>query len=478
MPPVAAASIFLTGILGLFVLDRNEVTQGSKVLWIPTAWFFFCLSRSFSLWVGLGSVETAAQQASVYMNGNPVDRVVYISIEVMALLVVISRRQRVYAILTSNWAIDLFFLYAGFSILWSDYPLVTFRHWIKGVGDLMMVLIILSEPDIPAAVRSMVTRLGFVLLPLSLLFIRYFPDIGRVYIPGGLPQAVGVTSQKNGLGELCDCIGLGLLWCFRDAYSRQKSRGRRGRLIALGTVLAIVVWLLWMCNSMTSIAALSMASSVMFLSARPAFRRKPAALHLLVAGVLGLSIYALFLQNSGSLVGELGRDPSLTGRTEIWKLVLSMPANRLVGTGYESFWVGPRLQKVWDTFQGIRIMEAHNGYVEILITLGWIGIVLLGLLIMIGYRNVIRDYRHNPDVGSLRIAWFLAALITAFTEAAFRMECPCWLVFLLAATAAPWSGSVSRRIRVRPAGASQAHLNVAEGDHVIADVKSKVQTVI
>src|SRR2546428_3149771 len=43
----------------------------------------------------------------------------------------------------------------------------------------------------------------------------------------------------------------------------------------------------------------------------------------------------------------MGRGPTLTGRTQIWHLVLSMTTNPLLGTGFESFWLGPRLQKIW-----------------------------------------------------------------------------------------------------------------------------------
>ncbi len=44
--------------------------------------------------------------------------------------------------------IGLFFLYAALSMAWSDYPFVTLKHWIKGIGDVMMVLIVLTEPNI------------------------------------------------------------------------------------------------------------------------------------------------------------------------------------------------------------------------------------------------------------------------------------------------------------------------------------------
>jgi len=166
----------------------------------------------------------------------------------------------------------------------------------------------------------------------------------------------------------------------------------------------------------------------------------------MVACVLVCTIYALFFQSSGDLIQSLGRNPTLTGRTDIWELVLSMPSNRALGVGYESFWLGPRLQKIWDTIPGLRLNESHNGYIEVLITVGWIGMGLLLCVVAMGYRNAIAHYRRDPYAGALRIAWFIAPLITGFTEAAFRVMGVPWIIFLLATTNCRW-GTARQSVR-------------------------------
>ena len=454
-----ATIIFAIGIAGLFFFDRDKNVRVSKALWIPTLWLFFCLSRSASQWLGMSPAP--ADTASVYLEGSPIDRAVFIGLEVAALIAVLGRRRRVGSILLQNWPIWLFFSYAALSITWSDYPFVTLKHCIKGIGDLMMVLIVLTEQDVPGAIKNLFTRLGFVLVPLSVLFIKYYLQLGRVLNLSWEMEPVGVATQKNGLGELCDFLGLVVLWRLRSAYNDREDRNRKRRLLALGAVLAMVIWLLWTCNSMTSICALSMASAVMLLSTRPALRRRPALVHFFIVALLSCTVYALFGQSSGGLIKGLGRNPTLTGRTEIWHAVLTVRNNRLVGTGYESFWLGTRLQEMWEAIPGLRVNEAHNGYIEIFITLGWIGEILLGILIATGYRNVIAGYRRHPEIGSLSMAFFLAAVINSMTEAAFRMMGPPWIAFLLATIAvpayfAPKSGRSGRRGRQlsRPAQTS------------------------
>ena len=447
MSPTLAALVFGIGIAGFFFFDREQ-GRVSPALWIPTAWLFLCSSRSLAEWLG---ADSGMDQASSYLDGNPIDRNFLIILQVLALIVLVSRRRRVGPVLRKNWVIGLFFLYAALSMAWSDYPFITLKHWIKGIGDVMMVLIVLTEPNISEAVKRLVTRLGFVLVPLSLLFIWYYPSLGRTHTMDWTPEAVGVATQKNGLGELCDIFGLALLWRFRNTYNDRKDPRRRRRLLALGAVLAMTVWLLRLCNSMTSICALSMAGTVMLLSTRPAFRRRPALLHLLIAGVILSTLYALFFQSSGALIQGLGRDATLSGRTVAWPEFLRLVNNQLIGVGYESFWLGDRLQKVWVITQGLHINEAHSGYVEILLTLGWIGLALMGVLIATGYQNVIAAYRRDPDANSLRIAWFVAAIITGLTEAAFRMMGLPWIVFLLATAATSWDSAANLRSRGLPA---------------------------
>jgi O-antigen ligase len=147
-------------------------------------------------------------------------------------------------------------------------------------------------------------------------------------------------------------------------------------------------------------------------------------------------LFAVFLDTAGSLIHALGRNTTLTGRLGIWTAVLSLQTNPLLGTGFESFWLGSRLQRIWDmTSPGLQ--EAHNGYIEVYLNLGWIGLILLGGLIATGYRHAIAFYGRDPHAGRLRLALITAGVIYSLTEAGFRMMSPLWIVFLLAITAVP-----------------------------------------
>jgi O-antigen ligase len=221
---------------------------------------------------------------------------------------------------------------------------------------------------------------------------------------------------------------------------RDRGLPRRTKLlIAHGTILGMVLWLLWMCDSMTSISCFVMASGLMVLVSRPRAARGPVMVHLLVAAMLGLSLFAVFFDSSGGLLQGIGRNPTLTGRTAIWEAVLPLAGNPLIGTGYESFWLGDRLESFWSLNEGAfaGIQEAHNGYLELFLNLGWIGIALIAFLIVMAYPKVIASFRRDPAAGSLGLAFFVSEVVYNFTEAGFRMMFPLWIFFLLAILGIP-----------------------------------------
>jgi len=87
------------------------------------------------------------------------------------------------------------------------------------------------------------------------------------------------------------------------------------------------------------------------------------------------------------------------------------------------------------TSEGIN--EAHNGYLEIYLNLGWAGIALLGLIIATGFPKVLRALRLDTESGKLMLAYFILGLIYNFTEAGFKMMNPVWIFFIMAVMAVP-----------------------------------------
>ena len=228
MHQTVASVIFAIGILGLFYLDRDEDSRMSKALWIPAVWLFLVSSRPVTLWLG---IEKTFDGSEAYLEGSPINRAVFMGLLVAGLAVVIVRMDRVGPLLRRNGPILLFFSFCAMSVLWADFPDVAFRRWIKSLGDLVMVLIILTEPDPIGALKRLVTRLGFLLFPLSILFIKYYPAIGRRLTNSWTAEATGVTTHKNSLGVICMLFGVVFLWYCGTIYRDRGNPDRHRRLL-------------------------------------------------------------------------------------------------------------------------------------------------------------------------------------------------------------------------------------------------------
>jgi O-antigen ligase len=273
---------------------------------------------------------------------------------------------------------------------------------------------------------------------------------------------LGVTTDKNSLGMIAMIFGLGALWQLLSLHELKEAPRRLRRLAAQSALLAIALWVLWLSNSMTSLLCFLFGSTLLVITKRWAFFRRPAVLVTIVIAALGLSLFGAFI--APDLLSVLGRDPTLTGRTEIWNLVLNMTPNQLLGTGFESFWLGSRLQQMWSIYWW-HPNEAHNGYIEIFLELGWVGIALLALLLLTGLRKVVIAVRQQEQAGGLMLAYFLAVLVYNLTESAFRALNPIWFVLLLSVIAVPESCLIGETDQIDEIAESEAEFS----DLVFAD---------
>jgi hypothetical protein len=246
---------------------------------------------------------------------------------------------------------------------------------------------------------------------------------------------------------ICLIFGLASVFRFLQLYQEKKPNRKTRELIAQGALIAMTVYLLKEADSATALSCFGLAGSVMVLTYLYAWARKPAVMHLMVVAVLSVAFSALFLGIGSGLVEDLGRESTLTGRTAIWQSALGLVRNPLLGTGFESFWIGPRLRQVEiDINQGVN--QAHDGYIEIFLNLGWVGIALLVGLIVTGYRRVAPAVRQRTQLGSLRLAFLIVALAYNFTEGGFKMMHPVWIVFLLTIAIVPRNPSQRRPLKI------------------------------
>ena len=152
----------------------------------------------------------------------------------MGFCVLIKRQVRLSEVVYNNRWLIVFLLFCFISIAWSDFPFVAFKRWIKILGHPIMALIVLTEPDPEEAVIRLMKRCAYVVVPVSILFIKYYPQLGRSFDPwSGMGANNGIASDKNALGADCFILGFFFFWYLLQIWPLERSKSRRNELFLM-----------------------------------------------------------------------------------------------------------------------------------------------------------------------------------------------------------------------------------------------------
>lgn len=431
MPKIIGLSLCAAFILWHFIRDQKLRPMTSWGLWVTLPWIMLVGSRSLFSWSG-GQIDDLSTDTDTLLEGSPLDRNTLILLIVLGALTLWRRKPDWHKIMDSNRWFFVFFIYCGISIIWSDFPFVSFKRWIKELGNIIMVLIILTETNPVQATRAVFARYTYFAIPLSVALIILFPDIGS-YMGSDMETLYGgVATNKNTLGIITFICGLFLIW---DMFHVRSADGRKSDMpdiLSRVLLLMMVAWLIYLAHSLTSLVCLILGTGILLFMKFPSFRRQFRffGVYSLVAGyVVFILYYSGILQ---VLVKISGRDMTLTGRTDLWADILRESINPLVGTGYQSFWLGTRADFLWEKYY-FHPTQAHNGYLEIYLNGGWIGVLLLMAMIVATGSKLKKSLLLERSFGILLVAFLVTAVCYNWTEARFSNLNLLWVLLSLAA---------------------------------------------
>jgi len=430
MSSTLALALWLVLLLALLRYDPAADRRLSAALWIPVIWLSIIGSRLPAQWLSGNIGFTSAG----FAEGSAIDRAVYLCLIAMSLVILIRRKFDWTGFVKGNAWLAAFLCFALISVIWSDYPFIAFKRWIRDLGIFLAIFVVISSPHPMESASWVLRRVFYLLIPLSVVFVKYLPHLAREYDQwSGQGYFIGVATSKNMLGVLCM---VSILFFLSDTLARwpQRDQPRRGAVLLVnGFFLAMSIWLLSLADSATSTVCLLLGSIIVIAACVPPVRSRPMILAILVPS--GIVVYALLQFALGvdliALVSQaVGRSSDLTGRTAIWNAVLSAGANPIIGAGYETFWLGPRLEWVWSRAVGVN--TAHNGYLDVYLSLGAIGLTLMVGFLFSGYVKIAGRFLSDPTLGSFGLAIWTILLFYNVTESALRLNI-LWVVFLLMA---------------------------------------------
>jgi len=263
----------------------------------------------------------------------------------------------------------------------------------------------------------------------------------------------GLANHKNGLGDLA-CLGL-IFWLHAWLAGEVKFAPALGGAAVAATCLLLS-------HSSTSLAAAVFVTFVLVAVFRtPAGRRPylPALVVLVVSvlGIYGLAILDLVpgLRTLMAPVSWLtSKDLTLTGRTAIWDVLADhIRFHPLLGTGYAAYWTAGAVAGT-DSYAYIWRMgsfypgSAHNGYLDVLNDLGWVGLSCLFGYLFVFVRQCLQLLSIDRSQSLLYLALFLQQALTNLSETHWFSVLSIDFVIMTLATLALARGLLEHRLRL------------------------------
>lgn len=415
MPPIVATLLTFGFIfLALRHIGKQDKTT-SFAAWVPTIWTSILASKPVAAWLSTG---VYAQSEQSIQDGSAADRNLLLALMVIALVTITKRNVSLSRIASANLWLAALFLFSAASILWSDYPFVALKRWVRDLGALLIGSILFSERNPSEAIKSVCLRVGLVLVPLSLLTIKYIPEIGVYYNQWTGDRALrGVTNDKNILGRLAWISAIVALWALQSAPRARLitfTRAQWPQLMLLFLSLLILIDV----SSATSLLCLAVGILVYFFSRVRLIQDRPTLLFfsLLSALLLALAFLASPTMRK-PITTILNRSPDLTERTVIWETVIPMQENMLFGHGFASFWLSPPARALGSSLD---ITSAHNGFLETYLNLGIVGLGLMIVVLLLAlHRSTTLNHNRSP-LGPFFLSILTASILYNFSESALN----------------------------------------------------------
>lgn len=306
------------------------------------------------------------------------------------------------------------------TVFTSDYPDIAFRRYIFSITLIIMAMAWVLLPEDELSFQRMIKYLSLFILGLAYFGVIFMPDVS-IHNMSEVRELINAGSwrghfvHKNIAGPaMIVLIIYNLYLLHRDQFYLPLTN------IILSTIF------LYYSNNKTSIGLIIV--SLLIAQAIKYTRLLPIKIIIAFIPLIlmaSLTVGTIFNQSLQDLVSSLISDPTFTGRTSIWTFIVSqLEAHPWIGYGYETFWNMSRLVnggydiETWAARAG----HAHNGYLQLIILTGTIGVSLFAVWILfcplIDYHHS-QKTRNDPALGLMYLRIWVFMLLYANLESPF-----------------------------------------------------------
>jgi exopolysaccharide production protein ExoQ len=359
-------------------------------------------------------------------SSNPINQIFWILLFSATLFGVSKRNLLEYG--KRIWPLLAYLALSAASIVWADAPEIVFRRF-------SLQLLIVGSFWIQIAAIDNLERVRAIFLACVLMVLALNVVAVGLGTPTDLGYA-GIYGQKNELGAAA-AIGALICVCCLCAAGSHRVPAALGLLAALALLVAS--------RSKTSLGfGIGVPAAV--LGALAVSRYSLLSARVLVYAVAlaafacGFAMMEIFDVRLGDIFKVLFGDATFTGRTDIWNFAVDAYLRQpLLGHGYNGFWgIGEASIAQGSSGFESNIIEAHNGYIDILLETGAAGLAVMLVFITRSLGRALSLLEANWPAGMFVSSLLLFATLHNLMESSLvRRYSVIWIVFLVGALCTP-----------------------------------------
>jgi O-antigen ligase len=379
----------------------------------------FATLLGIMMWVQLIYMTVVFDWDNVESRGaNPLLRSVKVALLVLGAAIILSRtpvRQGVFKEL--NRYLIAFVALAGLSTLWSIDRGATLARVVSLLSIMFVCLAFGIGAWHPKRLQNVLRPILTLILLASLIAGIISPDLvmekGETYSLKGAWH--GLTTQKNVFGTMAS-FGV-VFWVHAWLAGEAKLWWV---LIGVGVSGACLV----LSHSSTSLLATAfvIAFLLMLMRSPPSLRRYMPyivgafAIITVAYGLAVLRIVPMLDHLLDPITALTGKDKTFSARTQIWDIIKEhIQDSPILGTGYGAYWTAPVPSSPSYIFlsrmQGFWPGEAHNGYLEMVNDLGYVGLICLSGFLIVYIRQCIKLLKLDRYQAALLLGLFFQQII-------------------------------------------------------------------
>ena len=309
---------------------------------------------------------------------NPFSQVAFSVLFLAACVAWLPKARAVTALVAREKVFFLFLAWCAATIFWSGFWVVSFKRFFLVLTGVTAAIGFFTYSKSAEEYLKYCAYVVYAYVVLTLLSVFLIPAAIDPMADGWR----GLETSKNYLGQTS---AMCVLICF---YGARRYEGK-ARLLAFAMLLLSIITLVGSKSTTSLVTCALVAATGAVVHADHRFRSLGIGHSFVALATAGI---ALFLLMAFSLVPDfmgvvtevLGKDPTFTGRTDLWAAVMEhVKTHPLAGCGIHGFWVldNPDLLMLYEDFVWLP-NQAHMGYLDLLNETGAIGLALFIFLLI------------------------------------------------------------------------------------------------